>query len=228
MFDKDYTNNYTTILEKNQHKIWGRVERDKATLRLSALVAVQIPDGRVSEDVVIQKSKFLNHGIGVLDWLKGYGVVFDEDDFKIIEREIQKLLTVLPKDILETSEKATKEEVYEKLQEFLKIRINELIKTDTGNFSIPDCFTRENKAYIRTTTFSSFVSENREMGWSRIEVLKMLKRSGLLENGKDRSYDKKIKVNGIATNYYVVKMPLDENGNLITNDADESININEL
>lgn len=219
---------YTTLYEKNQHKILARVERDKATLRLSVLVAVQIPDGRVSEDVVIQKSKILNHGIGVLDWLKGYGVVFDEDDFKIIEREVQKLLTALPKDILETSEKATKEEVYEKLQEFLKIRINELIKTDNGTFIMPDCFTREKKAYIRTTTFSSFASENREMGWSRIEILKMLKRSGLLENGKGRSYDKKIKVNGIATNFYVVKMPLDENGNFISNDADESININEL
>lgn len=220
--------NYITLYEKNQHKILGRVERDGATLRLSVLVAVQIPDGRISDDVVIQKSKILNHGIGTLDWLNGYGVVFNEDDFKIIKKEIEKLLTALPKDILETSEKATKEKVYEKLQEFLKIRINELIKTDNGTFIIPDCFTRENKAYIRTTTFSSLVSENREMGWSRIEVLKMLKRSGLLENGKGRSYDKKIKVNDIATNYYVVKMPLDENGGLIANDADESININEL
>lgn len=50
-------NNYIILFEKKQHKILGRVERDKATLRLSALVAVQIPDGRVSDSVVIQKAK---------------------------------------------------------------------------------------------------------------------------------------------------------------------------
>ncbi len=56
----------------------------------------------------------------------------------------------------------------------------------------------------------------------------MLKRNGILENGKGRTYDKKVKVNGIPTNYYVIRIPLDENGNVIIDDADESININEL
>lgn len=221
-------NNYIILFEKKQHKILGRVERDKATLRLSALVAVQIPDGRVSDEVVIQKSKIMNHGTGALDWLKGYAATFCDEDLKIIKREIESLLTKLPEDILETSDKVTKDEVFEKLQEFLKNRINELIKTEGGTFIVPDCFTKENKVYVRTTSFSSFISENREMGWSRIEVLKMLKRNGILENGKGRTYDKKVKVNGIPTNYYVIRIPLDENGNVIIDDADESININEL
>lgn len=228
MFDNDYTKYYTMIYEKCQHKFLCRVERDGATLRLSALIAVQIPDGRVSDDVVIQKSKILRDGIGVLDWLKGYAVALDEEDLKIIKREIEKLLTEIPPSTLETSEKFTKDEVYEKLQEFLKNRINELIKTEGGTFIVPDCFTKENKVYVRTTSFSSFISENREMGWSRIEVLKMLKRSGILENGKGRTFDKKVKVNGIPINYYVIRMPLDENGNVIIDGADESISINEL
>ncbi len=170
----------------------------------------------------------MNHGTGALDWLKGYAATFCDEDLKIIKREIESLLTKLPEDILETSDKVTKDEVFEKLQEFLKNRINELIKTEGGTFIVPDCFTKENKVYVRTTSFSSFISENREMGWSRIEVLKMLKRNGILENGKGRTYDKKVKVNGIPTNYYVIRIPLDENGNVIIDDADESININEL
>ena len=72
----------------------GRVERDKATLRLSALVAVQIPDGRVSDEVVIQKSKILNHGIGVLDWLKGYAATFCDDKEKKFEEFIDKTSSI--------------------------------------------------------------------------------------------------------------------------------------
>ena len=79
-------NNYIILFEKKQHKILGRVERDKATLRLSALVAVQIPDGRVSDSVVIQKSKIMNHGIGALDWLKGYAATFCDDKEKKVWR----------------------------------------------------------------------------------------------------------------------------------------------
>lgn len=219
-------NDYIILYEKKQHKILARVERDRATLRLSVLIAVQIPDGRISDGVAIQKSKLLNHGAGVLYWLKGYAATFSDEDLEIIKREIEKLLTELPKDILETSDKATEEEVYERLQDFLKIRVDELKQIDAGTFIVPRCFTRENKTYIRTTAFSSFISENRDMGWSRIEVLKMLKRNGLLENGNGRTYDKKVKINGSPTNYYVVKMPPD--GNLIINDADENINISEL
>lgn len=225
---------YYTLYEKSQHKILGRVERDGATLRLSVLVAVQIPDGRVSDEVVVQKSKFLKYGIGTLDWLKGYAVVLDEEDLKIIKREIEKLLTEIPKDILETSEKATKEEVFDKLQEFLKDKINEQrkvneeVKKNRLEFIVPQYFTKNDKVYIKTTEFCTFINENKDFGWSRMEVLKFLKRKGLLETGKGRTYDKKVKFNGVTKNYYVLKMPLDENENLIINEADENIGFQEI
>lgn len=230
----NFNENVIILYEKNQHKILGRVERDGATLRLSVLVAVQIPDGRISDDVVIQKSKILNHGIGALDWLNGYGVVFNEDDFKIIKREIEKLLTALPKDILETSEKATKEEVFDKLQEFLKDKINEQrkineqVKKNRLEFIVPEYFTKDDKIYIKTTAFSTFINENKDMEWNRKEVLKLLKRKGLLETGKGRTYDKKIKFNGIPTNYYIVGMSLDEKGNQIMDSEDENIGFQDI
>ena len=221
----DYTlQNYIILHKKNQLKILGYVERDSVTLRLSAMVAVQIEDGRISKEVPIQRSK-LQRSTQVLDWIKDYDEEFSDDDFEIIKRKVEALLLNAPKKIDETSEQATTSEVLEKLTEYIEICSGEVITPDGKMLIRHAVFIRNGYGYIRTTKLSEFISENKDMGWSRLEILKLLKRNGLLQTGKDRTYDKKIKINGSCDNYYVIKLPQDKTGNLLKNEPDEIIEI---
>ena len=56
----------------------------------------------------------------------------------------------------------------------------------------------------------NFISENKDMGWKRLEVLKMLKREGLLVTDKGKVYQKKVKRNGRGKDYYAVKFSEEE------------------
>ena len=213
--------NYNTIFEKGQHKILACVERDAGSLRLSALAAVQLSDGKTSEPVAVQRQKLISHSTGVLEWLLNYEANVTLDDLKLIKDKILMLLEQ-PEKICETASKATQEEVLEKLVEFVK-DMKEELSSINGVFMAPEAFQRQDKIYIRTNVFDTFISCNKDLGWGKFEVLKMLKRNDLLETGSGRVYDKKVKINKKGVNYYAIKresMPVDDM-------ADETIEIKE-
>lgn len=112
-----------------------------------------------------------------------------------------------PSDIVEQAEKSSEREVVERLKEYIQIRNNEGAAVD-GKITIdPLIFIKNKIGYIRTTSFESFISENKDMGWKRLEVLKILKREGLLITDKDKVYQKKMKHNGSGKDYYAIKLP---------------------
>lgn len=224
MFDIDYTNYYSMILEKNQHKILGRVERDKATLRLSAMVAVQIADERISEEVAVQRSRLVTAAEKELLWLLDICGDLNLDDLKKVKIGLLELLQKPSGKIVETADKAMPAEVIGKLAEHIRTS-EELISPDGKTILIPPIFTRNGYGYIRTKQFTEFISHNKDMGWSRLEVLKLLKRNHLLQVGKNRTYDKKVRVNKRCNNYYVIRLPQDKSGQLLIEEPDETIEI---
>ena len=174
---------------------------------------------------MVQRSRLLKRGTGELNWLKDYSETFTDDDLEIVKKEVHKILADVPKEVIETSDKLTPSEVFGRLTEFITKRC-ELVSPDGEVFLEPPAFIKDGYGYVRTTEFESFISSNKDMGWKRLEVLKMLKRNSLLQTGKERTYDKKIKVNGHSANYYAVRLLSDEKGNLITEDEpDETIEI---
>lgn len=195
---------YSTIFTKGQQKILACVERDAASLRLSAMVAVQLGDGKISEPVAVQRQKLISHGIGTLAWLLDYEANLEQKDLETIKDALLDLL-VNPKEIYETASRATQEEVLERLSEFAKDKKEELMSIG-GVFVPPEVMSRGDKVYIRTNAFSTFFESNKDLGWSKLEVLKLLKRNDLLETGSRRVYDKKVKVNGKGVNYYTIKI----------------------
>ena len=224
----NYEDNSIILLEKNQHKIWGGVGKDTVMGWYSALVMVEEPDGTVYEPVRITKDKLIRKGIASLDFLYRYGAGLNEDDLKIVKNNLIVLFGRSHKIIEETNDKATRKEVCDKLAEYIRGNAKEITSIDGKMYTPPDIFIKENFGYIHTTAFPKFISLNKDMGWNRLEVLKMLKRCGLLNTGKNRPYDKKVKINGHNGNYYVVKLQ-DENGNLMINDeVDETINIKKV
>lgn len=212
---------YSTIFTKGQQKILACVERDAASLRLSAMVAVQLGDGKISEPVAVQRQKLISHGIGTLAWLLDYEANLEQKDLETIKDALLNLL-VNPKEIYETASRATQEEVIERLSEFAMDRKEELVRIGEV-FAPPKVLSRGDKVYIRTNAFATFFESNKDLGWSKLEVLKLLKRNDLLETGTGRVYDKKVKVNGKGTYYYVIKIE-----NMPANDmADETLEFKE-
>lgn len=216
--------NYTIIYEKEQYKVLSCAERDAGSLRLSAMVAVQLPDGKVSEPVAVQRQQLISHGIRTLGWLLNYEVNLEQKDLETVKEHILDLLEK-PKKICETAGRATQDEVLRKLGEFAKEMAKEKEKeliSIGGVFIVPETFSRDDKIYIKTSVFATFIEHNKDLGWSKMEVLKMLKRNDLLETGSGRVYDKKVRINSKSTkNYYVIKMESMQ----LDDTADETIEI---
>lgn len=199
--------NHCRILhKKNQYEVLGNIEKDTTTGWMTALIRVKDPDGKFFLPQSVTRSRLIQRGMGVLTFLYDYDAGLQEDDLKIIKKNILSMF-LEPSDIVEQAEKSSEREVVERLKEYIQIRNNEGAAVD-GKITIdPLIFIKNKIGYIRTTSFESFISENKDMGWKRLEVLKMLKREGLLITDKDKVYQKKMKHNGSGKDYYAIKLP---------------------
>lgn len=199
--------NHCRILhKKNQYEVLGNIEKDTITGWMTALIRVKDPDGKFFLPQSVTRSRLIQRGIGVLNFLYDYNAGLQDDDLKIIKNNIFSMF-LEPSDIVEQAEKSSEREVVERLKEYIQIRNNEGAAVD-GKITIdPLIFIKNKIGYIRTTSFESFISENKDMGWKRLEVLKMLKREGLLITDKDKVYQKKMKHNGSGKDYYAIKLP---------------------
>lgn len=199
--------NHCRILhKKNQYEVLGNIEKDTTTGWMTALIRVKDPDGKFFLPQSVTRSRLIQRGMGVLTFLYDYDAGLQEDDLKIIKKNILSMF-LEPSDIVEQAEKLSEREVVERLKEYIQIRNNEGAAVD-GKITIdPLIFIKNKIGYIRTTSFESFISENKDMGWKRLEVLKMLKRERLLITDKDKVYQKKMKHNGSGKDYYAIKLP---------------------
>ena len=199
--------NHCRILhKKNQYEVLGNIEKDTTTGWMTALIRVKDPDGKFFLPQSVTRSRLIQRGMGDLTFLYDYDAGLQEDDLKIIKKNILSMF-LEPSDIVEQAEKSSEREVVERLKEYIQIRNNEGAAVD-GKITIdPLIFIKNKIGYIRTTSFESFISENKDMGWKRLEVLKMLKRERLLITDKDKVYQKKMKHNGSGKDYYAIKLP---------------------
>lgn len=199
--------NHCRILhKKNQYEVLGTIEKDSTTGWMTALIRVKDPDGKFFLPQSVTRSRLIQRGMGVLTFLYDYDAGLQDDDLKIIKNNILSMF-LEPSDIVEQAEKSSEREVVERLKEYIQIRNNEGAAIDGKITIAPLIFIKNKIGYIRTTSFESFISENKDMGWKRLEVLKMLKREGLLITDKDKVYQKKMKHNGSGKDYYAIKLP---------------------
>lgn len=199
--------NHCRILhKKNQYEVLGNIEKDTTTGWMTALVRVKDPNGRLFLPQPVTRSRLIQRGMGVLAFLYDYDAGLQDDDLVIVKKSLLSMFSE-PSDIVEQAEKLSEREVVERLKEYIQIRNNEGAAVD-GKITIdPLIFIKNKIGYIRTTSFESFISENKDMGWKRLEVLKMLKRERLLITDKDKVYQKKMKHNGSGKDYYAIKLP---------------------
>lgn len=202
-------NNYRILHTKNQYEVLGNIEKDTTTGWMTALVRVKDPNGRLFLPQPVTRSRLIQRGMGVLAFLYDYDAGLQDDDLVIVKKSLLSMFSE-PSDIVEQAEKLSEREVVERLKEYIQIRNNEGTVVDKEITISPDVFIKDEIGYIKTTVFENFISENKDMGWKRLEVLKMLKREGLLVTDKGKVYQKKVKRNGRGKDYYAVKFSEEE------------------
>ena len=220
MFDKK---KYTLLAEEGKCKIWGCVEKDTTTGLRSGLISVEEADGKIYEPVTVSKEN-LTVKKNALNFLHGYSMDLNEDDLDSVRKAMMTLFYNSDK-VVEVADKKSSLEVLEALADYMEIWKDELVSPDGEIPLTPPVFIKDGRGYIETKKFESFLSENKDLGWGRLEILKMLKLNELLHPGKNRVYDRKVKVNNRCRNFYVIEMPEDV---ARVKEADEMISIKKV
>ncbi len=222
MFDYAYNNNYTIDEEKKQdtneknlflenlhllketeegYKLLCGVGSLQKNLRQFAIVYLQTPQGELYPQESVQMSR-LNNRKGTLGFLKELPR-FNELDEKEIEEIKEKIIEILKKTkepVLMGADESP-EGVYDEVVNRIHI-CSERIENNPKAF----VFIKDNVGYIRTTFFGEF-SKKLQVGYTRKEILGLLKMLGKLITDKGRAYDKRLHFGEVNGKYYAVRLP---------------------
>lgn len=222
MFDYAYKNNYTIDEEKKQdtndknsflenlhllketeegYRLLCGVGSLQKNLRQFAIVYLQTPQGELYPQESVQMSR-LNNRKGTLGFLKELPR-FSELDEKEIEEIKEKIIEILKKTkepVLMGADESP-EGVYDEVVNRIHI-CSERIENNPEAF----VFIKDNVGYIRTTFFGEF-SKKLQVGYTRKEILGLLKMLGKLITDKGRAYDKRLHFGEVNGKYYAVRLP---------------------
>ena len=225
MFDYAYNNNYTIDEEKKQdtndknsflenlenlhllketeegYRLLCGVGSLQKNLRQFAIVYLQTPQGELYPQESVQMSR-LNNRKGTLGFLKELPR-FSELDEKEIEEIKEKIIEILKKTkepVLMGADESP-EGVYDEVVNRIHI-CSERIENNPKAF----VFIKDNVGYIRTTFFGEF-SKKLQVGYTRKEILGLLKMLGKLITDKGRAYDKRLHFGEVNGKYYAVRLP---------------------
>lgn len=165
----------TVCLHTNQwdYKVRACKLLDNTTKQMAYGLFVQLPDGSLSDRVVLKKSKL--KGRNAMDWLLDYIGGFDRADIDEIKWQLIKGDKELP--IMETSSKLSVDEVYRELCEYVEgNEIGDIISIKDGYCN------------IEVNEFKKIVEEQ-DFGYKALELKKAFKEYGLLRINKGRAYD---------------------------------------
>ena len=226
MFDYAYNNNYTIDEEKKQdtndknsflenlhllketeegYRLLCGVGSLQKNLRQFAIVYLQTPQGELYPQESVQMSRLKNRK-DTLDFICELPEEFSKFDEKDIENIKESLIQILQNTKDKTVSLGADESpqgVYDEVISGIN-RYSESIE----NNPLALVFTKDNVGYIRTTYFDEF-SKKLKTGYTRKEILGLLKLSGKLITDKNRAYDKRLHFGAVNGKYYAVKLPED-------------------
>lgn len=216
MFDKT---DFTTPSEKNQdtddknlhllketaegYQLLCGVGSLQKNLRQFAIVYLQTPQRNLYPQERVQMCRLKNRK-GALDFIYdlpgGFGE-FDEEDIENIKESLIQILQNTKEKPVFLGEDESPKGVYDTVVSGIN-RYSESIE----NNPLASVFTKDYVGYIRTTFFDEF-SKKLKTGYTRKEILGLLKLSGKLITDKNRAYDKRLHFGEVNGKYYAVKLP---------------------
>ena len=171
--------------------------------RQFAIVYLQTPQGELYPQERIQMSK-LKTRKGVLDF------IYDlPDEFSRLEdEELEQIRGSIIGILQNTKDKTVcmgEDEPPQGVYDTVISGINRYSESIENNPLAP-IFIKDNVGYIRTTHFDEF-SKRLKTGYTRKEILGLLKLSGKLITDKNRAYDKRLHFGAVNGKYYAVRLP---------------------
>lgn len=219
MFDYTCNNNCTILSEEKQdtnekklhplhktksgYKLLCGVGSLQKNQRRFAIVYLQTPRGELYPQERVQMSS-LKTKKGVLDFIYDLPDEFSRLEDKGLERIGECIIEILQNagnEFISLGADESPQGVYAEVVAAIN-RHSENVE----NNPLAPVFQRENVGYIRTTHFAEFIKELK-IGYSRKEVLGMLKLSDKLIVDKDRAYDKRLHFGAVNGKYYAVRLP---------------------
>lgn len=188
-----------TMIRKNafDYEVYAVPLKDRNSQRRSAALYTVSPEGVSSDLVIIQRSKMYAKK-NAFNFVYNWEGQFDSDDITAIRVALFKCFDEKP---VMVQEKATFDEIYTAVHNFIKINAEDLKENPEA-----EVFIRGDFGYIRTKFFEEFVKENKELGYKRQELLLRLQIGGALQCVDKRGYEKLVKVNGKGTHCYVIDL----------------------
>lgn len=194
------------IFQKNGCKLCALRALDGATQRVSLMVFQVDSSGNTSTPLTFQRSDILQ-SCKKLNVLLDFSISMDTDELKQVTESLKKVLNGTETIRLD-SDKATPVGVYRAICKKFADEKEESEKL-SGGVKVPKpVFVRKQKICIRTTEFERILKLVEEtQGYSKLEILRMLKIMGVLDVDEDRPYDKKVTVSGRSLRFYCIQMP---------------------
>lgn len=195
------------------HEVYAVVWRDNNSRRMSVDLYIVYNDGSMSDIVTIPRKDVYTN--------KKFCDFFFDFDGNFGRDEIDKIVNAV-KEILNRTE--VKESQQNKLTMVeLHRAVSKYITTnqeDLSDNTDAEMFIKNGYGYMATGAMDKFISENKELGYKRLEVLKRLKIMGALKNGKDRPYDLLVSIDNKKRRFYKIELAEIEEEN-----AEEEIEI---
>lgn len=194
--------------DKQGNKVMGLVTQEESSMKISATLFLETPDGERSAPISIPRSKVVTERQDysfIYDWGDG----FSKDAVNAMKDKLMEMFkNGTP---LKLVEKASPEKAYIRLAEYIKTQSTGKLyeKPGTPLTFFQNCFIEDEFGYIKTTQLDSFLSANTDLGYKRIELLRVLRIHGYLASNKDRSYDYNVREGASTAKFYRIIMPED-------------------
>ena len=195
------------------HEVYAVAWRDNNSRRMSVDLYIVYNDGSMSDIVTIPRKDVYKK--------KNFCDFFFDFDGDFGRDEIDKIVNAV-KDICNRTEvkesqqgRATMVELHRAVSNYITVNQEEL--SDNTDAEV---FVKNGYGYMTTGSMDKFISEHKELGYKRLEVLKRLKIMGALKNGKDRPYDLLVSIDNKKRRFYKIEL-----AEIVEENAEEVIEI---
>lgn len=176
------------------HEVYAVIMRDKNSKRVSVELYTVSDKGEMSDIITLARKDIFTKK-NCFDFFYDLDGDFTRDNIDHIKIAVVEMLRN-DSAVEDIQGRATIKEIHSSLSDYIREKSAEDSETII--------FIKDGYGYMRTPCMEEFIKKYKELGYKRIEILKRLKIAGVLQNGKDRPYDKLVSIDGEKKHYYKI------------------------
>lgn len=194
-------NEAVCIYEKSNYQLYAQVCNEISGMRVGVKIYLFLPkENKYSHpyhlerrEVMMRKNSF--------DFLLNYECYFTREEIVTIQEIVKKMMSEKTKNMEIEQSKATVEEIYLAIQEYIIEHQKKLEENPEAQV-----YQKNGYGYLSATQFKEFLNVYEELGCKRKEILDCLKQRGVLEAATGRTYDIQVSKNGKKLHFFKIRM----------------------